>query len=100
MLVDGETRAISEGPAGTRLVRVEGLEPDTDYRIGIEAAAAAFAAFRTPHHAFLGNHDYYGLNEGLEVLADDLMEERRFGVPRCVGGRRRAGVSTVGDGKR
>jgi hypothetical protein len=32
-----------------------------------EAAARAFAALRVPHHAFLGNHDYYGRRDGLEV---------------------------------
>ncbi|NRA06697.1 MAG: metallophosphoesterase [Myxococcales bacterium] len=32
-----------------------------------ESAARAFSGFSMPHHAFLGNHDYYGLNEGLEV---------------------------------
>ncbi|MGH0028441.1 MAG: metallophosphoesterase family protein [Myxococcota bacterium] len=31
------------------------------------AAARAFAKFAMPHHAFLGNHDYYGVNEGIEV---------------------------------
>jgi hypothetical protein len=32
-----------------------------------EEAARAFARFEVPHHAFLGNHDYYGRHEGLEV---------------------------------
>jgi 3',5'-cyclic-AMP phosphodiesterase len=31
------------------------------------AAARAFAGLSVPHHAFLGNHDYYGRLEGLEV---------------------------------
>ncbi len=31
------------------------------------AAADAFAKFEMPHHAFLGNHDYYGLLDGIEV---------------------------------
>ncbi len=207
VLVDGETRAVSEGPAGTRLVRVEGLEPDTDYRIGIEtqgaaaepdefftdrvrtlpgsdaelvgsfatlndlhfgeprfggvlledggygedrpgfefvretdteipywrfmnedaiaeidalgvdmaitkgdiadrgrpeqfeAAAAAFAAFRTPHHAFLGNHDYYGLNEGFEVDGYALLNQPR--APRHVdlGGWRLVLLETVEPGE-
>ncbi len=31
------------------------------------AAADCFAKLASPHHAFLGNHDHYGLEEGLEV---------------------------------
>jgi Icc protein len=42
--LDGEPRALSAGAAGTRLVRVEGLEPDRDYRIEIEVAGAEPAA--------------------------------------------------------
>jgi 3',5'-cyclic AMP phosphodiesterase CpdA len=38
-----------------------------------EAAARAFAGFDMPHHAFLGNHDYYGLLEGVEVDGYDLL---------------------------
>lgn len=38
--LDDEPRAVSAGRSGTRLVRIEGLEPDTDYRIGIEVAGA------------------------------------------------------------
>jgi hypothetical protein len=35
----GEPRAVSAGTAGTRLVRIEGLAPATDYRIDIEVAS-------------------------------------------------------------
>jgi 3',5'-cyclic-AMP phosphodiesterase len=38
--IDGELRAVSEGPAGTRLVRIEGLAPDAEHRIEIEVAGA------------------------------------------------------------
>jgi Icc protein len=38
--VDGELRASVVGPAGTRLVRIEALEPDTEHRIEIEVARA------------------------------------------------------------
>jgi hypothetical protein len=31
------------------------------------AAADCFAKLAAPHHAFLGNHDHYGRNDGLEV---------------------------------
>jgi hypothetical protein len=37
--LDGEPRAVSAGTAGTRLVRIEGLAPATDYRIDIEVAS-------------------------------------------------------------
>jgi Icc protein len=30
-------------------------------------AARSFSRFEIPHHAFLGNHDYYAVNQGLEV---------------------------------
>ena len=40
VLVDGEVRAVSEGSAGTRHVRVEGLTSDAEHRVEIEAAGA------------------------------------------------------------
>ncbi len=40
VLVDGEVRATSEGFAGTRLVRVGGLEPGTPHRLEIRATGA------------------------------------------------------------
>ena len=39
--LNGELRAVSEGPAGTRLVRFDGLEPDSAYTIEIDVAGAA-----------------------------------------------------------
>lgn len=41
ILVDGEPRARSEGPAGTRVVRIEGLAPATGYRVEIQVHGAA-----------------------------------------------------------
>jgi hypothetical protein len=38
--LDGAVRAASEGPAGTRLLRIEGLEADTEYRVEIEVTGA------------------------------------------------------------
>ena len=40
VLIDGELRARTEGSAGTRLVRIEGLAPGTSYRVDIAAAGA------------------------------------------------------------
>jgi len=41
VLLDGELRARSEGDAATRLVRIEGLDPDTEYTLAIEVDGAA-----------------------------------------------------------
>jgi len=38
--LNGELRALSEGPAATRLVRIDGLEPDAEYAIELEVAGA------------------------------------------------------------
>ena len=37
VLVNSVPRAVSEGTAGTRLVRIEGLAPDTEYEISLAA---------------------------------------------------------------
>jgi len=41
------------------------------------AARDAFAKLEAPHHAFLGNHDYYGLEAGLEVDGYALLGQPR-----------------------
>ena len=40
VLVDGEVRAASEGPAATRIARIEGLTPDAEHRVEIQAEGA------------------------------------------------------------
>lgn len=47
-----------------------------------EAARSAFARLEAPHHAFLGNHDHYGLEIGLEVDGYGLLGQEP--APRCV----------------
>jgi predicted phosphodiesterase len=47
-----------------------------------EAAASAFAKFEMPHHAFLGNHDYYARREGREVDGYAILGQ--LPAPRCV----------------
>jgi len=47
-----------------------------------EAAREAFSRLEAPHHAFLGNHDYYGLEAGLEVDGYALLGQPR--APRSV----------------
>ena len=48
--VDGETRFVSEGP-GTRHVEIDGLEPDTEYRLEIETTGGVTAAHDQPFPA-------------------------------------------------
>lgn len=49
------------------LALIKGDIADRGLRHQFEAAAAAFARFEMPHHAFLGNHDHYGRLLGEEV---------------------------------
>ena len=44
VLLDGELRARSETDAATRLVRIDGLDPDTEYAVAIEVDGAAAPA--------------------------------------------------------
>ncbi len=44
VLLDGEVLARSESDAATRLVRIEGLDPDTEYTLAIEVDGAASPA--------------------------------------------------------
>ena len=41
VLLNGELRARSEGNAAARLVRIEGLDPDTEYTLAVEVDGAA-----------------------------------------------------------
>jgi len=60
--------AIAEiNEAGVDCAIVKGDIADSGRPEQFAAAATAFAGFEAPHHAFLGNHDYYAVNEGLEV---------------------------------
>lgn len=64
-----------------------------------EAAAAAFSHFESPHHAFLGNHDYYARNEGLDVDGYALLGQPA--APRVVslGGWRLLLLETIEPGE-
>jgi len=64
-----------------------------------EAARDAFAKLAMPHHAFLGNHDYYGRLEGLEVDGYALLGQPA--APRSVelGGWRLLLLETVEPGE-
>ncbi len=53
--------------SGVDLAITKGDIADMGRREQFEDAADIFAGFEIPHHAFLGNHDYYGLLEDEEV---------------------------------
>ncbi len=53
--------------AGVDFAVIKGDIADRGLRSQFEIASRAFARFATPHHAFLGNHDYYGRLAGEEV---------------------------------
>jgi len=60
--------AIAEiNAAGVDATIIKGDIADRGRPEQFEAAREAFAKLEAPHHAFLGNHDYYGLEVGLEV---------------------------------
>lgn len=53
--------------AGVDFAVIKGDIADRGLRAQFEVAARTFARFEAPHHAFLGNHDYYGRHAGEEV---------------------------------
>jgi hypothetical protein len=75
--------SISEiNEAGVDLAVIKGDIADVGRADQFEAAARAFAGFRVPHHAFLGNHDYYGLLAGDAVDGYALLGQPR--APRSL----------------
>lgn len=79
--LNGEVRARSHEP-GTRLVRIEGLSPDTDYAIQIEAGGAAAA----PGRYFTGSARTHAAPDAAEVASFATMNDLHFGESR-IGGR-------------
>jgi predicted phosphodiesterase len=76
--------AIAEIDAsGVDAVVIKGDIADSGLPEQFEAAREAFARLRMPHHAFLGNHDYYGMHQGLEVDGYALLGQAP--LPRVVG---------------
>jgi len=59
--------------AGVDFVVIKGDIADSGRREQFAAAADTFAGFAMPWHAFLGNHDYYGLLAGEEVDGYELL---------------------------
>jgi hypothetical protein len=82
VLLDGAPRAASEGPAGTRQVRIEGLRPGTRHRVEIEAKGAEPAA-RTPF--FPESFETHPAPPGAEVASFATLNDLHFGEPRFGG---------------
>jgi hypothetical protein len=53
--------------AGVDFAVIKGDIADRGLRAQFEIAAKTFGRFSVPHHAFLGNHDYYGRHAGEDV---------------------------------
>ena len=73
---------------GVDLAVIKGDIADVGRPISSRPRRDAFARLRMPHHAFLGNHDYYGLLNGAA----------RSTATRCSGSRARraASISAAG----
>jgi 3',5'-cyclic AMP phosphodiesterase CpdA len=82
VLVDGELRAVSEGPAGTRYVRIERLTPDAEHRIEIEADGAPPAQ---PTRYFPGRARTLPAPRGKCVARFATLNDLHFGEPRFGG---------------
>jgi hypothetical protein len=92
--------AIAEiNAAGVDATFIKGDIADVGLPSQFEAAREAFAKLAMPHHAFLGNHDYYGRLEGLEVDGYALLGQPA--APRSVelGGWRLLLLETVEPGE-
>jgi Icc protein len=82
VLVDGEPRAVSEGPAGTRYVRVEGLEAGTRHRVEIEVRGAA----QPEHHVYFPKSiETLPAPRSACVASFATLNDLHFGEPRFGG---------------
>jgi predicted phosphodiesterase len=68
--------------AGVDAAVIKGDVADAGLPEQFEEARRSFARFEVPHHAFLGNHDYYAVNHGLDVDGYTLLGQPR--APRSV----------------
>ena len=85
--------------AGVETTLIKGDIADRGLPEQFAAAAEAFARFRMPHHAFLGNHDHYGRNVGLEVDGYALLGQPRAPRSLELGGWRLVLVETAEPGE-
>jgi len=82
VLVDGVERAVSHGPAGTRLVRVAGLSPDTEHEVAITTEGGASAE---PDKYFPGRARTLPAPRGRVVARFATLNDLHFGEPRFGG---------------
>ncbi len=82
VLLNGVAREVSHGPAGTRLVRVGGLEPDTEYALAIEADAATAAE---PGRYLPARVRTLPKPRGKRVATFATLNDLHFGEPRFGG---------------
>lgn len=80
--IDGVVRATSEGPAGTRLVRISGLAADTEQRVDIAAPGAAPVE---PSRYFSGVAHTLPAPRGRLVARFATLNDLHFGEPRFGG---------------
>ena len=92
--------AVSEiNAAGVDATIIKGDIADRGRPDQFGQAARCFSRFAMPHHAFLGNHDYYGVNEGLEVDGYALLGQPRSPRAFDLGGWRLVLLETVEPGE-
>jgi 3',5'-cyclic-AMP phosphodiesterase len=82
VLIDGAVRGVSEGPTGTRTVRIEGLAPATRYALAIEVRGGERAA-HSPY--FPEGFETLRPPSGAEVASFATMNDLHFGEPRFGG---------------
>lgn len=84
--------------AGVDAVVIKGDIADRGLRSQFEIAARTFGRFEVPWHAFLGNHDHYGLHAGEEVDGYALLGQPRAPRSFDLGGWRLVLLDTVEPG--
>jgi hypothetical protein len=80
VLLDGEVRAVTQGPA-TRLVRIDGLEPGSEYEIRIESGDASAGETRY----FDGRARTLDAPRAAQVASFATMNDLHFGETRIGG---------------
>jgi hypothetical protein len=80
--IDGEIRCVSEGISGTRRVEIDGLDPDTEYRLEIEASDGSTAVHEAPFPATVRT---LSKPSGELVATFATLNDLHFGEPRFGG---------------
>lgn len=82
LLLDGELRARSESDGAARVVRIEGLDPDTEYDVAIEVDGAASPQ---PDRYFPGRVRTLGSPGARRTATFATLNDLHFGEPRFGG---------------